>query len=80
MSPDQNEIVVDFNFKEIKNNEAGEEAKPKPKAKRASKTNNIVVEDDKKQSFLSLTSRRDVDINPDPVELVKVKPKPKRTI
>ena len=31
MSQDQNEIVVDFNFKEIKNNEAAEEVKPKPK-------------------------------------------------
>ena len=31
MSPDQNEIVVDFNFKEIKNNEAAEEVKAKPK-------------------------------------------------
>ena len=31
MSPDQNEIIVDFNFKEIKNNEAAEEVKPKPK-------------------------------------------------
>ena len=38
MSPDQNEkeIVVDFNFKEIQNNEAGEEVK-NPKAKRASR-------------------------------------------
>jgi hypothetical protein len=36
MSPDQNEIIVDFNFKEIKNNEAVEEVKPKPK--RATKT------------------------------------------
>ena len=31
MSPDQNEIIVDFNFKEIKNNEAAEEVKAKPK-------------------------------------------------
>ena len=31
MSPDQNEIVVDFNFKEIKNNEAVKEVNPKPK-------------------------------------------------
>ena len=45
MSPDQNEIIVDFNFKEIKNNELVEEVKPKPKAKRATKKNNIVVED-----------------------------------
>ena len=33
---DQNEFIVDFNLKEIKNNET-EEAKPKPRAKRASK-------------------------------------------
>ena len=33
MSPDQNEkeIVVDFNFKEIQNNETAEEVKAKPK-------------------------------------------------
>ena len=38
MSQDQNqdEIIVDFNLKEIKNNEEVEEVKPKPKAKRAS--------------------------------------------
>ena len=30
------EIIVDFNLREIKNNEVVEEAKPKPKAKRAS--------------------------------------------
>ena len=37
MPPDQNpeEIVVDFNFKEIQNNETAEEVKAKPKAKRA---------------------------------------------
>ena len=37
MSPDQNEIIVDFNFKEIKNNE---EVKPKPK--RATKKQKIL--------------------------------------
>ena len=44
MSQDQNEIVVDFDFvkKEI-NNDVIEEVK-KPKAKRTSKTNNIVSE------------------------------------
>ena len=31
MSQNPEEIVVDFNFKEIQNNEAGEEVKPKPK-------------------------------------------------
>ena len=33
MPPDQNpeEIVVDFNFKEIQNNETAEEMKAKPK-------------------------------------------------
>ena len=43
MPPDQNpeEIVVDFNFKEIQNNETAEEVKAKPK--RASRKN-IVVE------------------------------------
>ena len=40
MSQDQNEIIVDFNLREIKNNET-EEVKPKPKAKRASKQNII---------------------------------------
>ena len=33
---DQKEIIVDFNLKEIKNNEVVEEVKPKPKPKRAS--------------------------------------------
>ena len=36
MSPDQNEkeIVVDFNFKEIQNNETADEVKAKPKRAR----------------------------------------------
>jgi len=38
MSQNQNEIIVDFNLREIKNNEVVEEVK-KPKAKRASKKN-----------------------------------------
>ena len=39
MPPDQNpqEIVVDFNFKEIQNNEQAEEVKTKPKPKRVSR-------------------------------------------
>ena len=39
MPPDQNpeEIVVDFNFKEIENNDTAEEVKAKPRAKRATK-------------------------------------------
>ena len=43
-SSDQNpeEIVVDFNFKEIENNETAEEVKAKPK--RASRKKHIVVE------------------------------------
>ena len=37
MTQNPEEIVVDFNFKEIQNNEQTEEVKPKPKPKRASR-------------------------------------------
>ena len=78
MSSDQNpeEIVVDFNFKEIKNNETAEEVKAKPK--RAIRKNIVVeqVEDIKPTEDIKPEEPEE----PEPVELIKAKAKAKRTI
>ena len=69
MSKVQDEIIVDFNLskKEI-NNDVPEEVKPK--AKRASKKNNIIVED--------VNPVIEEPIQPVEEPLEEVKPKPKR--
>ena len=76
MSQDQNEIVVDFNFKEIENNETAKEVKAKPK--RASRTKNIVVED--VEDIKPTEDIKPEPEEPEPVELIKAKAKAKRTI
>ena len=75
MSQNPDEIIVDFSFKEIKNNEAAEEVKPKPK-RANKKTKNIVVEDIEDLK----PDEPEPEPEPEPVELVNAKAKAKRTI